>query len=162
MTGRDQRAERHAESVERVIPASPQEIFAVLTDIDQHAALDGSGMLQGSAEGPRPLALGSRFSMGMRQARLPYRSMSTVVEYEPDRLIAWSSVGEVAGRRVVGGQRWRYELTPEGAGTRVRHSYVWGYAAARRLTIELPGYPRRMREAMAHTLRRLEAHLTDG
>lgn len=134
----------------------------MLTDIDQHAALDGSGMLQGRAEGPRPLALGSRFSMGMRQARLPYRSVSTVVEHEPDRLIAWSSAGEVAGRRVVGGQRWRYELTPEGAGTRVRHSYVWGYAAARRLTIELPGYPRRMRQAMAHTLRRLEAHLTDG
>lgn len=162
MTGRDPRAERHVESVERLLPVSAPEVFAVLTDIDRHAALDGSGMLRGGAEGPRPLVLGSRFTMGMRQARLPYRSVSTVVEYEPDRLIAWSSAGEVAGRRVVGGQRWRYELAPEGEGTRVRHSYVWGYAVARRLTIELPGYPRRMRSAMAESLRRLEEHLTGG
>lgn len=162
MTDRDPGAEQHVESVERVVPASPQEIFAVLTDIDRHAALDGSGMLQGSAEGPRPLVLGSRFSMGMRQARLPYRSVSTVVEHEQDRLIAWSSGGEVAGRRVVGGQRWRFELTPEGGGTRVRHSYVWGYAVARRLTVQLPGYPRRMRAAMAESLRNLEEHVADG
>lgn len=155
MTGRDPRAEEQVESVDRVVPASPHEVFAVLTDIDRHAALDGSGMLQGRPDGPRPLVLGSRFSMAMQQARLPYRSVSTVVEYEEDRLIAWSSAGEVAGRRVVGGQRWRYELEPATGGTLVRHSYVWGYAALPRLTVELPGYPQRMRIAMALTLRHL-------
>lgn len=156
MTERDPRAERYVESVERAVPAPSSEVFAVLTDIDRHAALDGSGMLRGHARGPRPLVLGSRFSMGMRQAWLPYRSVSTVVEFEQDRLIAWSSAGEMAGRRVVGGQRWRFELSPHGEGTLVRHSYVWGYAGARRLTIELPGYPRRMRMAMAESLRHLE------
>lgn len=159
MTPRDPRAEQHVETVERVVPASPAEVFAVLTDIDRHTALDGSGMLQGRPDGPRPLVLGSRFSMGMRQARLPYRSVSTVVEYEQDRLVAWSSAGEVAGRRVVGGQRWRFELEPAKGGTLVRHSYVWGYAAMRRLTVELPGYPKRMRSAMAGSLRNLEDHV---
>lgn len=160
MTDRDPRAERHAESVERYVPAPPPAVFAVLTDIDRHAALDGSGMLRGRARGPRPLVLGARFSMGMRQAWLPYRSVSTVVEFEQDRLIAWSSAGEVAGRRVVGGQRWRFVLSPHGEGTLVQHSYVWGYAGARRLTVELPGYPRRMRTAMAESLRHLAGHFS--
>jgi len=52
MAERDPRAERYVESVERAVPAPSSEVFAVLTDIDRHAALDGSGMLRGHARGP--------------------------------------------------------------------------------------------------------------
>ncbi|GAO05844.1 SRPBCC family protein [Streptomyces lydicamycinicus] len=156
-------------SVSRDIVATPRELFDVLRDPARHAELDGSGMLRGSPQGPSPLGPGDRFSMGMAQARIAYRSVNIVVEYEKDRLIAWETWGEFRGRRLVGGQRWRYELTPvngtegtegtDGAGgggaTRVTHTYDWSRARLPRLVVELPGFPRRMGPAMATTLERL-------
>ncbi|MCF3174404.1 SRPBCC family protein [Streptomyces sioyaensis] len=155
-----------AVSVSKDISATPGQLFAVLRDPARHTELDGSGMLRGRPEGPSPLGPGDRFSMGMAQGRLAYRSVNIVVEYEEDRLLAWETWGEVGGRRLVGGQRWRYELTPvdgtertdgtEAAGTtRVTHTYDWSRARLPRLVVELPGFPRRMGPAMAATLERL-------
>lgn len=150
-------------SSQRRIEAPAPKIFDILGNIDNHAALDGAGMLTGRPEGPRPLILGSRFTMGMEQGRVPYRSVNTVVEFEPDRLIAWRTVGEFNGHALVGGQRWRYRLTPTADGaTVVRESYDWSGAKLPRLTIEMPGYPRRMEWAMALSLQRLEALVNSG
>lgn len=157
---RDPRAEKLAEHTERLIRADAAAIFDVLTDIHRHAAFDGSGMLQGAAEGPERLVLGSRFSMGMKQRGGSYRSVNTVVEHAENQLIAWASVGELRGRKLIGGQRWRYELIPRPAGTLVRHSYVWGYATMPRVTIQLPGFPARMQTSMVHTLANLEREVT--
>ncbi|WP_414507637.1 SRPBCC family protein [Streptomyces sp. NEAU-L66] len=159
-------------SVSRDIVAAPRQIFAVLRDPARHAELDGSGMLRGRPQGPSPLGPGDRFSMGMAQGRIAYRSVNVVVEYEKDRLIAWETWGEFRGRRLVGGQRWRYELTPvdgvdgtdgtEGGGTtRVTHTYDWSRARLPRLIVELPGYPRRMGPAMTTTLERLASAVRD-
>ncbi|QIY57157.1 hypothetical protein HEP86_24830 [Streptomyces sp. RPA4-5] len=155
-------------SVSRDIVATPRELFDLLRDPARHAELDGSGMLRGRPQGPSPLGPGDRFSMGMAQGRIAYRSVNVVVEYEKDRLIAWETWGEFRGRRLVGGQRWRYELTPvngadgtDGAGdgsagtTRVTHTFDWSRARLPRLIVELPGYPRRMGPAMTTTLERL-------
>ncbi|MGY5128527.1 SRPBCC family protein [Streptomyces nigrescens] len=161
-----------AVSVSRDIVAAPRQIFAVLRDPARHAELDGSGMLRGRPQGPSPLGPGDRFSMGMAQGRIAYRSVNVVVEYEKDRLIAWETWGEFRGRRLVGGQRWRYELTPadgtdgtDGAGgggtTRVTHTYDWSRARLPRLVVELPGFPRRMGPAMTTTLERLAAAVRD-
>ncbi|MEU9112593.1 SRPBCC family protein [Streptomyces sp. NPDC048483] len=142
-------------SVTRDIDGTPQQLFAVLRDPARHAELDGSGMLRGRPDGPSLLGPGDRFSMGMRQGRIPYRSVNVVVEYEKDRLIAWETWGEFRGRRLVGGQRWRYELAATGATTHVTHTYDWSRARLPRLVIELPGYPKRMGPAMTTTLERL-------
>lgn len=162
-------------SVSKDIEATPRQLFAVLRDPARHAELDGSGMLRGRPEGPSLLGPGDRFSMGMAQGRLAYRSVNVVVEYEKDRLIAWETWGEFRGRRLVGGQRWRYELTPvdgpddadgtggtvgmDGTGsartTRVTHTYDWSRARLPRLVVELPGFPKRMGPAMATSLERL-------
>ncbi|MEJ8650030.1 SRPBCC family protein [Streptomyces sp. MS1.AVA.3] len=162
-------------SVSKDIEATPRQLFAVLRDPARHAELDGSGMLRGRPEGPSLLGPGDRFSMGMAQGRIAYRSVNVVVEYEKDRLIAWETWGEFRGRRLVGGQRWRYELTPvdgaggaegtdgtvgtDGAGsggtTRVTHTYDWSRARLPRLVVELPGFPKRMGPAMATSLERL-------
>lgn len=155
-------------SVTRELAASPQQIFAVLRDPARHAALDGSGMLRGRPDGPALLGPGDRFGMAMAQAGIAYRSVNVVVEYEVDRLIAWETWGEFRGRRLVGGQRWRYELHQPPAAddsgpalTRVTHTYDWSRARFPRLVIELPGYPRRMGPAMTTTLARLAAAVRD-
>ncbi|MEK2477502.1 MULTISPECIES: SRPBCC family protein [Streptomyces] len=157
-----------ARSVTRELAAAPQQIFAVLRDPARHAALDGSGMLRGHPDGPALLGPGDRFGMAMAQAGLAYRSVNVVVEYAPDRLIAWETWGEFRGRRLVGGQRWRFALHELSAGdgsrparTRVTHTYDWSRARLSRLTIELPGYPRRMVPAMVTTLDRLAAAVED-
>lgn len=143
-------------TVERCIPAAAEQIFEVLVSPEHHARLDGSGMVKGLPNGPGQLYLGARFSMAMRQGPVNYRSVNEVTAYEQNRTLAWRTVGEWRGRTVVGGQWWRYELSPDDDGTLVRHSYEWGRALLPTLTIELPRYPQRMARAMPETLRRLE------
>lgn len=140
--------------VERLIKAPAPRIFDVLTDARRHAELDGSGMVRAAHRAPARLQLGDEFQMHMRQ-RLDYRSVSTVVEFERNRLLTWESVGRWRGRTLIGGQWWRYRLTPVGQETLVRHSYLWGRARLPLLTIWLPGYPGRMEPAMRRTLDRL-------
>ena len=106
-------------------------------------------MLRGDPVGPSRLKLGDTFTMGMSQAGKAYRSMNEVVEFEPDRRIAWQSTGRKwRGHSLVGGQRWRYILQPNPAGTLLEHACVWGYARTPLLTIWLPGFP--LPDAMGH------------
>ena len=110
----------------RLIQAAPHTLFRLLTDPQCHAQLDGSGMLRGDPVGPDRLKLGDIFTMAMSQGGRAYRSTHEVVEFEPDRRIAWRSTGTWRGRIPVGGQRWRYILHSDRAGTLVEHAYVWG------------------------------------
>ncbi len=149
-------------SCTRLVPAAAEAVFELLADPRQHALIDGSGTLRGRVEGPRRLSLGATFSMAMQQARVPYRSVNRVVEFEEGRRIAWETFGEIGGRRIVGGQIWGYELAPradpatggEPAGTTVTHTYDWSPAMAPEL-LERLGYPDRSQRAMAATLDRL-------
>jgi uncharacterized protein YndB with AHSA1/START domain len=139
-------------SVERVIDAPPEKIFDVLADPSQHPVIDGSGMVKHArGEEPARLELGSKFGMSMRLG-IPYAITNTVVEFDENRLIAW---------RHIGGHRWRYELDPAGAGTRVRETYDWSTAIlGTRLYIVATGWPNRAQQAMTRTLERLAAHVT--
>jgi uncharacterized protein YndB with AHSA1/START domain len=141
--------------VVRLIHARPHTVFRLLADPGNHAQLDGSGLLRGDPVGPHQLKLGDTFTMGMSQAGRVYRSLNQVVEFEPDRRIAWRSTGSGRGHTLIGGQRWRYILRRDPSGTLVEHAYVWGYARMPLLTIWLPGFPRRMRPAMERSLANL-------
>lgn len=156
--GRAARAERNI-TVTRTIDASPDALFALLADPYQHHRWDGSGMVDGDARGPDRLQLGSTFTMGMHQSRVRYRSVNEVVELVPGRSIAWRTLGRWRGRRVIGGQIWRYQLVPTDGpdgrpATLVIHSYDWGAALAAPM-LALLGYPRRMGRSMAVSLQRL-------
>ena len=110
-------------TVERLIQASPEVIFDVLADPAKHSLIDGSGMLQGSKKGASPrLALGMTFGMSMKMG-IQYSTVSTVVELEEDRLIAWQTGPKGKLERFVAGRIWRYELEPRGNGTLVRESW---------------------------------------
>lgn len=106
-------------SVERTIDAEPAEIFALLADAGKHHSFDGSGTVRGTAQPSQPLALGRTFGMSMKQG-IAYKTSNTVVEFEPDRKIAWQTKG-FGG--LVGGRIWCYELTPTATGTRVIESW---------------------------------------
>jgi uncharacterized protein YndB with AHSA1/START domain len=111
-------------SVQRLIKASPDQIFALIADAGNHASFDGSSSLNHATQPPGPLSKGATFGMAMRGRKetlfIPYRTTNTVIEYEPDRRIAWKTT--FAGGRV-GGRIWRYELEPADGGTLVRETW---------------------------------------
>lgn len=147
-------------AVERVIDAPAAAIFDLLATPVRHTEIDGSGQLKGDVRGPERLSLGDSFSMSMQQVRLPYRTRNLIVEFEENARIAWATEGRVKGRRVVGGQIWRYVLTPHDGSTLVRHEYDWKAASFSPL-LGLLGYPRRTAVSMAGTLKALELAVTD-
>jgi uncharacterized protein YndB with AHSA1/START domain len=111
-------------SVERVIKAPPSRIFALLADAGNHASFDGSESVNHASKESVPLSMGSKFGMAMRGRKetlfLPYRTTNTVIEYQPDRRIAWKTTA-LGG--LVGGRIWRYELSPTDGGTLVRETW---------------------------------------
>ena len=109
-------------SVERFIPAPPEAIFDLLAQPARHHELDGSGHVQMAKRTPDRLSKGSSFSMAMRMG-VPYTMVSTVIEFEEGRRIAWQTHGPTAIGRFVGGRIWRYELEPMDGGTMVRETW---------------------------------------
>jgi uncharacterized protein YndB with AHSA1/START domain len=111
------------ETVERVIPASPERIFALIADPGRHREIDGSGTVRDPKQAPAKLALGSKFGMSMKVG-IPYSMVSTVIEYEEGRRLAWQTrpPGRISAR-IGGGRIWRYELEPVEGGTLVKESW---------------------------------------
>jgi uncharacterized protein YndB with AHSA1/START domain len=110
-------------SVDRVIKAPPSAIFAIVADASRHPEIDGSGSVVKLKDGaPDHLSLGTTFGMSMK-AGVPYSMSNTVIEYEPDKVIAWQT--SLAGPlgRFLGGRIWRYELEEEDGGTRVTETW---------------------------------------
>ena len=145
-------------TVERVIPAPPQAIFALLVDPRRHREIDGSGTVRDPQGESQTLVLGSRFGMSMRMG-MPYSMVSTVIEYEPDRRLAWQTRGPTPLGRYVAGRIWRYELEPVEGGTRVRESWdITQESPITRPVVRMAAET--TRQNMAATLERIEAVVT--
>ncbi len=135
----------------RRIAAPPETIFALLADPARHAEIDGSGTVQAArSDNPTTLSLGAKFGMDMKIG-LPYRISNEVVEFEPNRRIAWRHFGH---------HIWRYDLEPDGDATIVTESFEWGTARFPPF-YEWAGYPEKHRKNIAETLVRLERAVTD-
>ena len=121
----------------------------MLVDPAMHPVIDGSDSVRAErGRNPQRLILGSRFGFDMKLHGMPYPIRNVVVEYEPNRRIAWRHVGH---------HRWRYELEPlDDGATRVTESFDWSTARSPK-AIELMGYPTKHRPSMEATLERLAA-----
>ena len=148
-------------SVERVISAPPEAIFDLVADARKHPLIDGSGsVVEAKVDAPPRLTLGSRFEMEMKVG-MKYSMVSTVIEYEENRRIAWQSrpPGRLTGRSA--GRIWRYELEPVDGGTRVRESWDLSQDTLRFLLKRGP-VSKHTRESMEKTLARIEEILAPG
>ena len=147
-------------SVERVIKAPPNRIFALLADAGKHASFDGSESVDRATQKLVPLTMGSKFGMAMRGRKetlfIPYRTTNTVIEYEPDQRIAWQTTA-IGG--LVGGRIWRYELEPADGGTRVTESFDYSGGRAPGFVLGAMGFMRRNKAGMSKTLENIERHL---
>jgi uncharacterized protein YndB with AHSA1/START domain len=142
-------------SVEKVIPAPADAIFALLADPARHPDIDGSGAVkQAKADAPQRLALGSTFGMSMRLG-IPYSMVNTVIEFEDNRRIAWQARPPGFVGRFSAGRIWRYELEPVEGGTRVKET--WDLSEDKqRMLLRLGGLPDKTRHNMEKTLERIE------
>jgi uncharacterized protein YndB with AHSA1/START domain len=146
-------------SVERVIKAPARQIFALIADAGRHPSFDGSGTVNHADSATIPLELGTTFSMRMRGRPetlfLPYTTTNTVIEFEPDRRIAWQTYG-LGG--LIGGRIWRYELTPTEDGTLVHET--WDVSQDRqRPMLKMGSMARQSEDGMRATLARIAALL---
>jgi uncharacterized protein YndB with AHSA1/START domain len=146
-----------AVSVSRVIAATPEVLFAIVADPNQHPAIDGSGTVRQAREAsPTRLALGDTFGMSMHMY-MPYKMVNEIVELEPDRRIAWTPRldGPAAIARWIGPVIWRYEFEPVEGGTRVTET--WDPTRSRQRSVYGPlGMAKQVGPNMERTLERLE------
>ena len=131
------------------IAASPATVFAIVSDPEQHPRIDGSGSVRSLIETDGPItATGQKFSVNMKMFGLPYKITNTVVEFEPDALVAW---------RHFGGHRWRYAIAPTPDGCEVTETFDYSmYPMPGRKLIELAGFPARNGRGIEQTLQRLK------
>ena len=138
------------ETVERVIPASPEAIFSLIADPSRHPDIDGSGSVREAPSDSKPMSLGSEFGMSMKLG-IAYTTSNIVTEFEPNRRLAWQTRPRGPLGRMSGGRTWRYELEPVDGGTRVRETWD--------ITTEAPMTRPLVRAAANTTRRNMEATL---
>ncbi len=132
------------------VAARPAVVFAILTDPRQHSRIDGSGSVGSVVAGPeRITGKGQTFTVRMKLFGLPYVIRNRVVEFEPERRIAW---------RHFTANRWRYELTPAAdGGTTVTETFDMTRAdGITTAVVRWARFPERNRQGIADTLVRLK------
>jgi hypothetical protein len=155
-------------AVSRRICAPAHDIFQVLANPVRHLELDGSGSLRGAVSTGVISGVGDVFVMRMYFPHLGgYEMNNHVVEYEPDRRIGWEpeagrghpSVAPGSQEQARWGQRWSYQLTPDGPdATVVTEIYDCSQAPEEERAGMDNG--RIWIESMAKTLERLDALCT--
>lgn len=119
----------------RTIAATPENVFAVLADPSQHAAIDGTGWVRESLDAEWLTAPGQVFRIAMYHINHPdghYQMSNRVEMLDPPRAIAWQP-GQDDGSGTIryGGWFWRYDLTPDReAVTAVTLTYDWSAVPA--------------------------------
>jgi uncharacterized protein YndB with AHSA1/START domain len=149
-------AEPDLATVERMIPAPASAIFELLVNPAKHREIDGSGTVREAPGGDETLTLGSTFGMKMKFG-LPYSMVNTVVEFEPDRRIAWQTAKKLGPLGSFGGRIWRYELEPVEGGTLVRETWD---ISQERIAFAVRPLRGSTIEAMTKTLARIEEIVT--
>jgi uncharacterized protein YndB with AHSA1/START domain len=144
--------------VERVIAATPKEIFDVIADPARHRDFDGSGSVRAVAAGtPERLELGATFGMSMKRG-VGYSMLNTVTEFDENRRIAWSpKPASGRGSRWVG-RIWRYELEPVEGGTKVTETWDISREGLRSVLRHIAA--RHTRDAMEKSLEKLDTLVT--
>jgi uncharacterized protein YndB with AHSA1/START domain len=146
-------------SVERVIKAPAVDIFAIVANPSRHPEIDGSGSVKQLKQGaPEQLSLGSTFGMSMKLG-VPYSMSNRVIEFEPDKRIAWQTTFAGPLGRFIGGRIWRYELEASGGDTLVRET--WDITKDKqRFMLKAGPVGKQTKDAMTKTLERL-AEMTE-
>lgn len=124
-------------TVSRVIDASAQDLFNVLSNPERHAELDGSGFVISDEKSDRITATGQVFRMNMSGPHMggDYQSDNTVTGYDKNHLLAWATAPADTDPP---GWEWVWELDAQGPdSTDVRLTYDWTKVTDKELLAKL-------------------------
>ena len=118
----------------KVIAAPAEAVFTLLSDPNQHSALDGAGAIQ-SVEGETPpiSGIGQVFTMNMHADDLgDYRMVNSVTAFVPGARVGWApkvdptcELAEKLGGMDASGHTFTYDLREVDGGTEVTSTYDW-------------------------------------
>jgi uncharacterized protein YndB with AHSA1/START domain len=147
---------RSADSVTLRIAASPERVYAIVSDVTQMGRLSPEctgGRWLGGATGP---AVGARFKGTNKRGLVRWSTRNAVVAATPGREFAFETKES--------GTRWSYRLEPDGDGTIVTESRApWrerplvARLAARLFLGGVEEHEEEMRAGLQATLERLKA-----
>lgn len=101
-------------SATRVIDASANEIFAILSDPSRHAETDNSGMVVSADTDAKLEKVGDVFVMNMTKEDGEYQTRNEVFAFQENKVIGWQNLKNLTADVEVGA-KWLYELSSEGA-----------------------------------------------
>ena len=145
--------------VTRTIPATPDEIFAVLADPSRHCNTEPTDWVRDAVDTAPITGTGQMFAMNMflPQAGGHYVTYNLVNVFDKDRVIGWMpGVLDDEGSHSPGGWFWRYDLAPNGDRTDVTLTYDWSATPQdfRERVGEMPIFAEDYLEASLATLER--------
>ncbi|HET8603668.1 MAG TPA: SRPBCC family protein [Marmoricola sp.] len=154
---------RSGGSVERVVPATPEAVYRVVTDVTSTGERsDECRSAEWLPGGPAAAEVGARFRGHNRSGLARWSRVCEVVAAEPGRRFAFRTVPERFDPTRADSTTWSYELEPVDGGTRVRHSYEitrMPWPPLKAAYGILLSHHRDMRPAMRLTLERLAQRL---
>ena len=110
-------------SATRVIDASANDIFAILSDPSRHAETDDSGMVVSADTDAKLEKVGDIFVMNMTKEDGDYQTRNEVFAFQDNKIIGWKNLKNLTADVEVGA-KWLYELESEGTdSTRVTLTY---------------------------------------
>jgi hypothetical protein len=155
---------REGGAVEGYIAAAPDAVYARIADVTNTGERSVECRSCEWLAGATPGSVGARFRGRNRSGIVRWSRTCEVVDAEPDRAFAFRTVPERFDPSRADSTTWSYLLVPEGAGTRVTHSYritTWPVGPFKWLFGLLYPQHRDMRPQMSQTLEALRVQL-DG
>lgn len=146
-------------TVERVLQASSDAVFDVLSNPARHVELDGSGFVKGDVGSNRIQQVGDVFTMDMEGEHMggEYRTDNHVTGYSANKLLAWQTAP--SGQEPPGWQ-WVWELESQGSdSTLVRHTYDWSRVSDKELLSKV-SFPLVSEAQLEESLTRLDEAVT--
>ena len=154
---------RTAGSVELMIDASPEKLYATLTDVTSMSGRSDECRSASWLPGPQGAGqVGSRFRGHNRARLIRWSRVCEILVVDPGKEFAFRTVPERFDLSRADSTTWRYQLTPTEGGTLVCHSYEitrLPRGPFKPLYAVLFPHHRDMRPAMSVTLQRLAANL---
>jgi uncharacterized protein YndB with AHSA1/START domain len=135
-----------------IVEAPPEAVFDYVRRPANHPAISGDQSVRETTAGPETLGAGDSFGMSMKIG-LPYRVRCKVVEFEPDRKIAWHNFGR---------QLWRWEVEPAGEGTTLVTETFDLSTALFPPGLRLLGLPKGHQKNVVNSVRNVRDHFRPG